>query len=237
MGRRCRHLVSIIGLFLNSLFITLPLLFTDTWQHKKLFGIYPRPKTKPKKRSTSEIICITKIQLKVLNFIMEHCPQCKESQILNVEDKNLPSLTKQRSTWQTRPRVFSTGNISTKFSTPIQNLSIHEKSTICPYQLNTSQESMCSFTHLCKPAHNVNFLPEQWQQIIPKLWGSERNWPSKTLSNAQTGFQELMQPSLHPLQFISSTLVISSWKQEHEAAVLNTWRNHLRKHWKFGFFY
>lgn len=37
---------------------------------------------------------------------------------------------------------------------------------------------MRSFMHLCKPAHNVNFLPEQWQQIIPKLWGSEWNWPS-----------------------------------------------------------
>lgn len=53
-----------------------------------------------------------------------------------------------------------------------------KKSTIWPYQPNTSQESMRSFMHLCKPAHNVNFLPEQWQQIIPKLWGSEWNWPS-----------------------------------------------------------
>lgn len=88
---------------------------------------------------------------------------------------------KQRISWQTRPTVFSTGNVCTEFSTPIQNLSIQEKSTIWPCQPNTSQESMCSFMHLCKPAHNVNFLPEQWQQIIPRLW----EWVKLTIQNLE----------------------------------------------------
>lgn len=90
--------------------------------------------------------------------IMEHHPQCKETQTLNLEGKKNPSLMKQ-STWPNKVTVFSTRNVSTQF-----------RSTIWLYQPNTSQEPTCSFIHLCKPAHNVNLLLEQWQQIIPKLW-------------------------------------------------------------------
>lgn len=101
--------------------------------------------------------------------IMEHHPQCKEPQTLNLDEKSL-QVSRNKVLSQTRPTVFSTRNIYTQFSIPILNFTRQERSTIWPYQPNTSQEPTCSFMHLCKSNHNANLLPEQWQQIIPKLW-------------------------------------------------------------------
>lgn len=140
---------------------------------------------------------------------------------------------KQRISWQTRPNVFSTGNVSTKFSTPIQNLSIQEKSTIWPYQPNTPQESMCSFMHMCKPAHNVNFLPEQWQQIIPKRW----EWVKLTIQNMKQCINWV--PRFNATQPAPTVVHLFhlSHLQLKTGAGSNTWRNHLRKHWKFFVFF
>lgn len=102
--------------------------------------------------------------------ITEHSPQCKEPQTLNPEKKKILQISRNKEVLgQTRPRVFSPRNISTEFSTPIQNLTRQERSTTWPYQPNTSQESTCSFMHLWKPTHNVTLVPGQGQQIIPKL--------------------------------------------------------------------
>lgn len=102
--------------------------------------------------------------------ITEHSPQCKEPQTLNLEKKKILQISRNKEVLgQTRPRVFSTRNISTELSTPIQNLTRQERSTTWPYQPNTSQESTCSFMHLWKPTHNVTLVPGQGQQIIPKL--------------------------------------------------------------------
>lgn len=146
---------------------------------------------------------------------------------------------KQKSMFQ-GPRAFSTRNISTDFSTPIQDFTRKGRSTIWIYQPYTSQQSTCSFMHLCKSAHNITLQSRQWQQIISKLcrWNRPKSW-------AITNWAPWIN-STHPAPTAvrlfhleeAVSLVSSSWKQEREAAVLTTWRKHLRKDWKvWGFFH
>lgn len=124
----------------------------------------------------------------------------KKPQTLNVKTKS--SKSHETKKYVARPRVFSTRNISTDFGTPIQNFTRKGRRTIWTYQPNTSQQCTYSLMHLCKLAHNVTLQSGQWQQIIPKpCWW---NWLPKILSNDKLGSMKLIQPTLHPLQFIFS---------------------------------
>lgn len=144
---------------------------------------------KKQKGSTSEISCITKIHLKLQNSIKAFTAtsysykdtrrvlklnitvlwstiHSAEPQILNLEEIKSPSLTKQ-STWPNKANSV----LHKEYFYPIQHTysKLHKAREKQDLAIST-QHFSGTHMHLCKSDHNVNLLPEQQQQIIPKLW-------------------------------------------------------------------
>lgn len=100
---------------------------------------------------------------------MEHSPQCKEPQTLNLEEKKILHETKKYLAKQ--GQECSPQGIFLLNSAHLFKISQGKREAqFGRYQPNTSQESTCSFMHLWKPTHNVTLLLGQGQQIIPRLW-------------------------------------------------------------------